>query len=63
VFPSGYNKVGGFIKQMDKLVIGFIGVGGVMFAVAIAVGNTKVAVAGFLLFLIGIILTRLGIGD
>jgi len=44
---------------MEKLIIGLIGVGAVMFAVAIGVGNTVVAVIGFLLFAIGIVVGKI----
>lgn len=44
---------------MGKLIIGLIGVGAVVFAVAIGVGNTVAAVIGFLLFALGIVVGRL----
>ena len=47
---------------MGTLIIGLIGVGAVMFAVAIGLGNTTVAVIGLLLFALGVGLTRLKAG-
>ena len=47
---------------MKILIIGLIGVGAVIFAVAIGLGNTTAAVIGFLLFAIGVLLTRLRVG-
>jgi hypothetical protein len=44
---------------MKTLIIGLIGVGAVIFAVAIGLGDTTPAVIGFLLFAIGVILPRL----
>ena len=44
---------------MGKLVVGLIGIGAVIFAVAIGLGNTTAAVIGFLLFAMGILVPRL----
>jgi len=44
---------------MGALIIGLIGVGAVMFAVAIGFGNTTAAIIGFLLLAMGVVLTRL----
>ena len=44
---------------MGKLIVGLIGVGAVIFAVAIGVGNTVAAVIGFLLFAAGIVVGKL----
>jgi len=47
---------------MDKLIIVLVGVGTVLLAVGIAIGNTPLAVAGVIFLGVGILLTRLGLG-
>ena len=48
--------------MIGALITGLIGVGAVVFAVAIGLGNTTAAVIGFLLFALGIIVARLKVG-
>jgi hypothetical protein len=48
---------------MGKLIIGLVGVGTVLLAIGIAVGNTPTAVVGVVFLGVGILLTRLGMGD
>lgn len=47
------------VVRMDKLIIGLIGVGTVLLAVGIAVGNSPVAVAGVIFLGVGILIGRL----
>jgi hypothetical protein len=48
--------------MIKGLITGLIGVGAVIFAVAIGLGNTTAAVIGFLLFALGIVVARFGFG-
>ena len=48
---------------MEKVKIGLVAVGAVMFAVAIGLGHTTVAAIGFVLFACGVALQIFGIGD
>ena len=43
----------------EKLIIPLIGVGAILFCVALGVGITWLAILGFVLFAVGVLCTRL----
>lgn len=45
--------------MMDKLIIVVIGVGAILFCVTLVRENTMLAILGFCLFTVGVLLTRL----
>jgi len=59
---SRYNEVGDVMLGMEKLKIGLLGVGGLMFLGAIALQNA-IAVIGSVIFTCGVAIAIFGVGD
>ena len=47
--------------MMEKLIIVLIGVGAILFCVALGIGTTWLAILGFVIFAVGVLCTRLPI--